>query len=101
MSEVSRDKLADVPMIDKIAQFCVLIGEEATVKIFQNLPTETVEQISTAITNIASIDKETSLALLDEFHLYTRSKSFISSGGFEYAKDILYNLWVKVKQIMS
>ncbi len=90
MGEVSKDLLQGIPMIDKVAQFCVLIGEEATVKIFQNLPTETVEQISTAITNISSIDKETSLALLDEFHLYTRSKSFISSGGFEYAKDILY-----------
>ncbi len=90
MGEVSKDLLKDIPMVDKVAQFCVLIGEEATVKIFQNLPTELVEQVSTAITNIASIDKETSLALLDEFHLYTRSKSFISSGGFEYAKDILY-----------
>ena len=51
MSEVSRDLLSGIPMIDKVAQFCVLIGEEATVKIFQNLPTETVEQISTAITS--------------------------------------------------
>jgi len=90
MSESNADLLKNIPMVDKVAQFCVLIGEEATVKIFQNLPTELVEQISTAITNISSIDKETSLALLDEFHLYTRSKSFISSGGFEYAKDILY-----------
>jgi flagellar motor switch protein FliG len=90
MTERSKDTLKDLSMIEKVAQFCVLIGEEATVKIFQNLPTETVEQISTAITNIHSIDKETSLALLDEFHLYTRSKHFISSGGFEYAKDILY-----------
>ncbi len=90
MTESSKDILRDIPMIDKVAQFCVLIGEEATVKIFQNLPTELVEQISTAITSISSIDKETSLAILDEFHLYTKSKSFISSGGFEYAKDILY-----------
>jgi flagellar motor switch protein FliG len=90
MTEKQKDLIGHLPMIDRIAQFCVLVGEEATVKIFQNLPTETVEQISTAITNISSIDKETSLAILDEFHLYTRSKSFISSGGFEYAKDILY-----------
>ena len=90
MDNNEHELLKNIPMIDKVAQFCVLIGEEATVKIFQNLPTELVEQISTAITNISSIDKDTSLALLGEFHLYTRSKSFISSGGFEYAKDILY-----------
>ncbi len=90
MSDIDSDMLKDIPMIDRIAQFCVLIGEEATVRIFQNLPTELVEQISTAITSISSIDKNTSLAILDEFHLYTKSKAFISSGGFEYAKDILY-----------
>ncbi len=90
MSELNTDLLRDVPMIDRVAQFCVLVGEDATVKIFQNLPTEIVEQVSTAISNISSIDKATSLAILDEFHLYTKSKSFISSGGFEYAKDILY-----------
>jgi flagellar motor switch protein FliG len=87
---MSNELLAKIPMIEKVAQFCVLIGEEATVKIFQNLSTEIVEQISTAIANISSIDKETSLALLEEFHIYSRSKAFISTGGFDYAKDILY-----------
>ena len=88
--EVNRDMLQGMSMLEKIATFCVLIGEEATVKIFQNLPKHIVELISTAITQINSIDKATSLAILDEFHLYTKSKTFISSGGFDYAKDILY-----------
>ena len=64
--------------------------EESTVKIFQHLPKNVVEDISTAITQIASIDKDTSLAILEEFHLYTRSKTFISSGGYDFARDILY-----------
>lgn len=84
------DAIKGMSMMEKVANFCVLIGEEATVKIFQHLPKHIVEQISTAITQITSIDKETSLAILDEFHLYTRSKGFISSGGFDYARDILY-----------
>jgi flagellar motor switch protein FliG len=37
-----------------------------------------------------SIDKDTSLAILEEFHLFSRSKAFISSGGYDYAKEILY-----------
>ena len=77
-------------MIDKVARFFVLIGEDATVKIFQNLPINLVEDISTAITQLSSIDKEMSLAILAEFHLYTKSKSFITSGGYDYAKEILY-----------
>ena len=86
-----RDELLrGMPMIDKVARFFVLIGEDATVKIFQNLPINLVEDISTAITQLSSIDKEMSLAILAEFHLDTKSKSFITSGGYDYAKEILY-----------
>lgn len=79
-----------MPMLKKVAIFFVLVGEEATVKIFQHLPRHLVEDISTAITQLGSVDKDTSLAILDEFHLYTRTKGFISAGGYDYAKDLLY-----------
>jgi len=84
------DVLKGMSMIEKVARFFVLIGEDATVKIFQHLDAEYVESISTAITQIQSINKEVSLAILEEFHLYTRTKGFISSGGYDFAKDILY-----------
>ncbi len=79
-----------MPMLQKVATFFVLVGEEATVKIFQHMPRHLVEEISTAITQLGSIDKDTSLAILEEFHLYTRTKGFISAGGYDYAKDLLY-----------
>ncbi|MFA9373527.1 MAG: flagellar motor switch protein FliG [Poseidonibacter sp.] len=82
--------LKGMSMMDKIARFFVLIGEESTVKIFQYLPNNLVEEISTAITQISSINKEESLAILEEFNLYVRTKSFITSGGYDFAKDILY-----------
>ena len=84
------DVLKGMSMMEKVARFFVLIGEESTVKIFQHLPKETVENISTAITQISSINKDVSLAILEEFHLYARSKNFISAGGYDFAKDILY-----------
>ena len=84
------DILKGMSMIEKIARFFVLIGEDSTVKIFQFLDKSYVEQISTAITQIQSINKDVSLAILEEFHLYTRTKGFISSGGYDFAKDILY-----------
>jgi len=90
MSDNKEDPLKGMSMLDKVANFCVLIGEESTVKIFQHLPKNIVEDISTAITQITSVNKDVSLAILDEFNLYTKSKGFISSGGYDYAKDILY-----------
>jgi len=82
--------LSGMSMMEKIAHFCVLIGEEATVKIFQSLSKDIVEDLSVQISQIRSIDKEISLAILEEFHVFIRSSSYISSGGFDYAKDILY-----------
>ncbi|MEA1915344.1 MAG: flagellar motor switch protein FliG [Campylobacterota bacterium] len=90
MSDKAEDALKGMSMLDKVAHFCVLIGEESTVKMFQHLPKNLVEDISTAITQISSVNKDVSLAILDEFHLYTKSKGFISSGGYDYARDILY-----------
>ncbi|WP_198305167.1 flagellar motor switch protein FliG [Arcobacter vandammei] len=87
---IDDDVLKGMSMLEKVSRFFVLIGEDSTVKIFQHLPKELVEAISTGITQIASINKDVSLAVLEEFHLYTRSKSFISSGGYDFAKDILY-----------
>ena len=84
------DILKGMSMLEKIARFFVLIGEDSTVKIFQYLDKDYVEQISTAITQIQSINKDVSLAILEEFHLCTRTKGFISSGGYDFAKDILY-----------
>ncbi len=89
MSDKS-ELIKGLSMMDKVARFMVLIGEDATVKIFQHLPKNLVEDISTAITQIQSVNKDESLAILEEFHLYTKSKGFISSGGFEYAREILY-----------
>ena len=89
-TEVNHDILLGMSMIDKIAHFFVLIGEEATVKIFLSLPKDIVESLSVAISQIRSVDKTTSLAILEEFHLFIQSSSYISSGGYDYAKDILY-----------
>jgi flagellar motor switch protein FliG len=88
--EVNTEILASISMLDRVAMFCVLIGEESTVKIFQNLPLPLVEKITTAITQLSSIDKDVSLAILSEFHILAKSNAYLNAGGFEYAKDLLY-----------
>ena len=82
--------LSQYSMLEKVAMFCILVGEEATVKIFQNLPVDIVEQITTQIAQIGSLDKDVSLAILEEFHVLTRSNAYISAGGLEVAKELLY-----------
>lgn len=88
--DIDHEIIKNIPMLEKVAMFFVLIGEESTIKIFQNLPFELVEQISTAITQLSTIDKDISLAILSEFHIFTKSSAFLTAGGFDYAKDLLY-----------
>jgi len=88
--EINTELIEHIPMLEKIAMFCVMVGEEATVKIFQNLPVGMVEQISTSIAQLSAIDKDVSLAILSEFHLLSKSTAYLKAGGFEYAKDLLY-----------
>jgi len=88
--EINTELIENIPMLEKVAMFCVMVGEEATVKIFQNLPVAMVEQISTAIAQLSAIDKDVSLAILSEFHLFSKSTAYLKAGGFEYAKDLLY-----------
>jgi flagellar motor switch protein FliG len=90
MEAPNHELIDGMPMLEKCAHFCVLVGEEATVKIFQNLPKDMVEDLSIQISQIRSVDKAVSLAILEEFHLFIRSSAYISSGGFDYAKDVLY-----------
>jgi len=90
METANHELIDGMPMIERVAHFCVLIGEEATVKVFQNLPKDIVEDLSIQISQIRTVDKAVSLAILEEFHLFIKSSSYISSGGFDYAKDILY-----------
>jgi len=89
-NEKQEELLKNTPLLDRIAIFCILIGEEATVKIFQNLSLTLVEQISTKISQINSIDQDLSLAILNEFHVLTKSNAYINAGGFNYAKELLY-----------
>ena len=68
MSESStkdNEVLKGMSMMEKVARFFVLIGEASTVKIFQHLPKDLVESISTSITQITSINKDVSLAILE------------------------------------
>lgn len=86
LDEDYKEILKGMPMVERVATFCILLGEGATVKIFQHLPKHFVEDVSTAITQIKSIDKD----ILNEFHILIKSSGYISSGGYEYAKEILY-----------
>ncbi len=74
----------------KVAYFMILLGEEHTVKIFEYLPKDIIEQISQEIVQARNIDNDVALDILNEFYVLTKSHQHINSGGYDYAQEILF-----------
>lgn len=80
----------EMSMAEKIAILLLQLGEESTAEIFSHLSVEAITEISKFIAGGRSIDKALATAVLEEFHVIFQSGAFITSGGMEYAKELLY-----------
>lgn len=77
-------------MAEKIAILLVQLGDEITGEIFSNLDLDSITEVSKYIAQNSGIDKALGGAVLEEFYAIFQSNQYISTGGFEYAKELLY-----------
>lgn len=77
-------------MSEKVAILLNLLGEDLTAQIFSHMSLESITQISKYIARTTTVDKQIAMAILEEFHVIMQSNQYISSGGFDYAKEILF-----------
>jgi len=87
---MSSGMLRGMTTIQKVAYFLILMGEDQTVKIFEHLPKNYIEAITQEIVQTKSIDKDVAVEVLNEFYILSKSHQYINSGGYEYAKEILF-----------
>jgi len=80
----------EMPIAEKIAILLLQLGEDATSAIFSNMNVENITEISKFIATNTTIDKSIATAVLEEFHAIFQSGQYITSGGLEYAREILY-----------
>lgn len=80
----------DLSMAEKIAILLVQLGDELTGEIFSHLDLDSITEISKYIAQNSGVDKIIAGAILEEFYAIFQSNQFISTGGFEYAKELLY-----------
>jgi len=90
LSEENRMIYEKYSMAEKVAILLMQVGEDITAQIFQFLDLDTITEITKNISNISIVDKSLATAILEEFYAIFQSNQYISSGGFEYAKEILY-----------
>jgi len=90
LSPAQQAQLDEMSMSEKISIFLLQLGEDATASIFSNMSVEDITEVSKYIADNKTIDKTLATAVLEEFYAIIQSSQYMSSGGIEYAREILY-----------
>jgi flagellar motor switch protein FliG len=80
----------EMSMGEKIAILLMQLGEEETASIFGNMGVEAITEVSKFIAGNKTVEKPIAAAILEEFHVIFQSGQFITSGGMEYARELLF-----------
>ena len=90
LSTTQQASFEEMSMAEKIAVLLLQLGEEITADMFTHLSVESITEISKFIAGNKTIDKVLATAVLEEFHVIFQSGAFMTSGGMEYARELLY-----------
>lgn len=73
----------------KVAILFITLGPEYAAKLFQHLDDEEIEAITLEIANQKQVDAETKAKVVSEFYQMAMARDYISTGGLEYAQNVL------------
>lgn len=82
----------EMSMAEKIAVLLIQVGEDLTGEVFSHLDIEAITEISKHIALAQTVDKQLATAVLEEFYAIFQSNQYISAGGMDYAKEILFKV---------
>lgn len=92
LTQAQRAQYDEFSMAEKIAILLMQVGEDLTGEVFGNLDIESITEISKFIAQMKSTDKNIGLAVLEEFYAIFQSNQYITQGGFEFARELLYRV---------
>jgi flagellar motor switch protein FliG len=81
--------LKDFDGITKVAVLMIGLGRDASSEVFRLFNDADLEKITTRIAVTGSVDPKTQEAVFWEFYELIKAQQFISSGGVDYARDVL------------
>lgn len=90
LSAAQQARFDEMSMAEKVAILLLQMGEDATAAIFSNMSVDAITEVSKYIAMSKSVDKSIATAVLEEFYAILQSGQFITSGGLEYARELLY-----------
>ena len=90
LTQTQQATFDEMGMAEKIAILLLQLGEESTAAVFANMNIESITEVSKYIAGSKTIDKAVATSILEEFHAIFQSGQFITAGGMEYARELLY-----------
>ena len=74
---------------EKAAILFIAIGPEYSAKLFQHMDDDEIEMLTLEIANQRQVTAEQKAAVISEFYSIAMAKDYISSGGLQYAQNVL------------
>mgnify|MGYP000249424841 CR=1 FL=1 len=90
LSPTQQATFDEMSMAEKIAILLLQLGEEATSAVFANMSVDSITEVSKYIATSKTLEKAVATAVLEEFHAIFQSGQYMTSGGMEYARELLY-----------
>ncbi len=75
----------------KAAILCLSLGEEAATALFKQLDEEEVQMLSRELAMLPNVKSQISDGVIEEFHQLLTARSYVTTGGVDYAKRLLAN----------
>ncbi|MDR2536088.1 MAG: flagellar motor switch protein FliG [Treponema sp.] len=88
-STATKKGMKDINGRQKAAIFLVSIGSQVSAEIFKFLREDEIETLTFEIARLETVESEQKDAILQEFQELMIANQFISTGGIDYARDLL------------
>lgn len=86
---INTTKEEALPSCQKAAMLLVVLGEQASAELLQQLSEEDVQKVSREVAKIMAISSEQAESVLEEFHSMSVAGDYVARGGIDYARKML------------
>ncbi len=90
LNQVQQAQFDEMSTAEKVAVLLLQLGEEVTATLFTNMNVDSITEVSKYIAKDKSVDRAVATAILEEYYAIFQSGQYLTSGGMEYARELLY-----------
>jgi flagellar motor switch protein FliG len=83
------ETITSLPGLRKAAVLLVMLGEQASADVLQQLAEDDVQSVSREVARLTAVSAEQAEGVLEEFHNLVQAGDYVARGGIEFARKLL------------